>query len=272
MESKEHIPVCGVIYVAVGERCTKEADEALASLRKTNPHVKAMLLTDVQVSDPTKWDKLEIDPTLNIQTQNSKSCKGKLQMDRAPWDRCLYLDTDTIVVGDLSPGFALLDRFEFAAEQIGGGHHYEVPGLPSSFPEISGGVLFWRPTESVKEFFRMWREFYDAYDQSKEQKTFDQKSLRIAMWKSDVSFGRMPSTFNLMPYSVRTLEREVVILHGRGKDTLDTMHKRGSWSDELRAYVPGVGEIRHPKDMSWAHTFYVIWRLLAWKLRSLFGR
>ena len=95
MENKEHKPVCGVIYVAVGERCAKEAEESLASLRKTNPGVKAMLLTDVNAADASKWDKLEVDPSLNIQTQNSSSCKGKLNMDRAPWDRCLYLDSDT---------------------------------------------------------------------------------------------------------------------------------------------------------------------------------
>jgi hypothetical protein len=265
-------PVCGVIYVAVGERCTREAEQSLVSLRRTNPDVKAMLLTDVDIADASKWDKLEVDASLNVQTQNKSSCKGKLNMDRAPWDRCLYLDSDTVVVRDLSPGFALLDRFEFVGEQVGGGHHYEIPGLPSSFPEISGGVFFWRPTEKVKAFFRKWREYYEKYDQSHEMKTFDQKSMRIAMWESDLSFGKMPSTFNLMPYSPRLLEREVVVLHGRGEKTLETMHRRASWSDELRVYVPGVGEIRHPKDMSWQHTLYVIWRMLAWKVRSLCGR
>ena len=272
MEKKEHKPVCGVIYVAVGERCAKEAEQSLASLRKTNPGVKAMLLTDVNAADASKWDKLEVDPSLNIQTQNSSSCKGKLNMDRAPWDRCLYLDSDTKIVGDLSPGYALLDRFEFAGEQLGGGHHYQVPGLPTSFPEISGGVFFWRPTERVKEFFRKWREYYEKFDQSHEVKTFDQKSMRIAMWESGVSFGHMPSTFNLMPYSPRLLEGPVIVLHGRGEKLLESMHRRASWSEELRAYVPGVGEIRHPMDMTWKHTLYVIWRMLAWKVRGLCGR
>lgn len=272
MSNKASKPVCGAIYVAIGERCAREAEESLASLRKTNPGVKAMLLTDVDVADAAKWDKLEVDPSLNIQTQNSKSCKGKLNMDRAPWDRCLYLDSDTLVVGDLGPGFALLDRFEFAAEQLAGGHHYQVPGLPKTFPEISGGVFFWRPTDKVKAFFERWREYYDKYDQAHEVKTFDQKSMRIAMWHSDVNFGRLPSTFNLMPYSPRLLECEVVILHGRGEKMLEAMYRRASWSDELRAFLPGVGEIRHPKDMSWQHTLYVIWRMLAWKVRGLVAR
>ncbi len=34
-------PGCGVIYVAVGERCVKETEESLASLRATNPALPA---------------------------------------------------------------------------------------------------------------------------------------------------------------------------------------------------------------------------------------
>jgi len=272
MNPNEIKPVCGVVYVAIGEKFVREAEESLRSLRATNPSLKAMLLTDLDISDPKLWDKLEVDPALNIQTQNKKSCRGKLQMDRAPWDRCLYIDSDTMVVGDLAPGFALLDRFEFLGEQIAGGHHYQVPGLPESFPEINGGILFWRPTESVKAFFSKWRELYDYYDQSDEAKTWDQKSLRIAMWQSDVRFGKMPATFNLMPYFPAAFEGKLVIAHGRDRKNLERLHRRVSKSTELRAYVPGIGVMEHPQKMSWGDVLYAIWRMLAWKVRGLVGR
>lgn len=271
MSENMNKPVCGVIYVAVGERCAREAEKSLASLRKTNPALKAMLLTDVASMDPTQWDEFKLDPSLGVQKQNAKSCKGKLNMDCAPWDRCLYLDTDTLVVGDLSPAFALLDRFEFVGEQLGGGHHYQVPGLPSSFPEISGGVLLWRPTEEAKKFFQKWREYYDKYDQSHLHKTFDQMSLRVALWESKLNLGRLPSSYNLMPYFPKLLEGRAVILHGRGDNILRTMQWRSSWSDQWRAYIPTVGEMRHPKEMSWPHIIYTIYRMLAVKLRSVCG-
>jgi hypothetical protein len=43
-------------------------------------------------------------------------------------------------------------------------------------------------------------------------------------------------------------------------------------SDQLRAYVPGLGGLRHPQLMSWPHIAWTIWRLVAVKARSLLGR
>jgi hypothetical protein len=269
MSTEQSKPVCGVIYVASGEKFIKEAEISLASLRKSNPGVPAMLLTDAPIANPEKWDKVEVDESLSALTTTGKSCKAKLYMDRAPWDRCLYIDTDTLVVGDLGPGFALLDRFEFAAEQMAGGHHYTVPGVPPSYPEISGGVLFWKPTENVKAFFRRWRELFDEYDQADQARTWDQKSLRVAMWQSDVRFVRMPTTFNLMAYYPAAIEREVVIVHGRSFENLRRLHERLSKTTVFRAYVPGLGEMHHPQNMSWGDCLWIVWRILAWKMMGL---
>lgn len=258
---------CGVIYVAVGEQCAAEAGQSLESLRQSNPGLTVMLLTDAQPKEPQKWDILEVDASLRGQRN-----RAKLQMDRAPWERCLFLDSDTLVVGDLMQGFALLDRFEFCGEQIGGGHHYSLPGLPPSFPEINSGVLFWRPTENVKKLFSRWRQLYDELDQSNETRTWDQKSLRYAVWESDVRFARLSSAFNVMPYYPATFERELVVAHGRSFANLRRLHERLSGSTELRAYVPGIGEMRHPSEMTWKQMLYAIWRMLAWKVRGLVGR
>ena len=269
MSTEQTKPVCGVIYVASGEKFIKEAEISLASLRQSNPGVPAMLLTDAPITHPEKWDKVEVDESLSALTTTGKSCKAKLYMDRAPWDRCLYIDTDTLVVGDLAPGFALLDRFEFAAEQMAGGHHYTVPGVPPSYPEISGGVLFWKPTENVTAFFQRWRELFDEYDQADQARTWDQKSLRVAMWQSDVRFVRMPTTFNLMAYYPAAIEREVVIVHGRSFENLRRLHERLSKTTVFRAYVPGLGEMHHPQNMSWGDCLWIIWRILAWKIMGL---
>jgi hypothetical protein len=267
MNNETKQPVCGVVYVAVGEKFVREAEDSLKSLRGTNPTAKAMLLTDAPVANPCSWDSVEVDESLRGQRN-----RAKLQMDRAPWDRCLFLDSDTMVFGDLMQGFALLDRFELCGEQSSGGHHYTVPGLPPTFPEINSGVLFWRPTDAVRKMFRRWRQLYDELDQSNESRTWDQKSLRLALWESGVGFGRLPQGFNLMPYSPAALERELVIAHGRDRKNLERLHRRVSKSTELRAYVPGIGVMEHPQKMSWGDVLYVIWRMLAWKVRGLVGR
>lgn len=258
---------CGVIYVATGDRFVREAEQSLATLRTTNPNIPAMLLTGEEISTKDLWDEVQVDTALK-----SLRNRAKLSMDRAPWERCLFLDTDTRVCGDLSEGFALLDRFDVAGQHGYGGHHYEVAGIPTSFPEVNSGVLFWRKSERTNALFARWRELYDSLDQSHETRTWDQKSLRVALWESAVQFVDLPSIYNAMPYFPYVLERKLVIAHGRNMRNLEKFEDKVGNTDKLRAYVPGIGAMEHPKDMSWGSVLRAAARMLAWKVRGLFGR
>jgi len=257
----------GAIYVATGDKFVAEAEASLATLRRTNPGLPAALLTDSPPKQPELWDELIVAPELQ-----SQGARAKLHMDRAPWDRCLFLDTDTMVCGDLAAGFALLDRFDFAGEHSHSGHHYDAPGLPTSFPEINSGVLFWRKNEATAALFDKWRELYDADSKKYGGRKWDQKSLRQAVWESSVRFTNLPSSYNLMPYFPAALEGQVVVAHGRSMINLERMRARLSCSDQLRAYVPGLGALRHPNDMSWGQIGWTIWRLVAVKARGLIAR
>lgn len=264
MSEKAEKLTCGVIYVATGAKFVAEAEASLATLRQTNPELSAALLTDLPPQRQGSWDEVII--AADLQGQGARA---KLHMDRAPWDRCLFLDTDTMVCGNLAAGFALLDRFDFAGEHSHSGHHYQVPGLPTSFPEINSGVLFWRKNGATHALFELWRKIYDADDKKYGGRKWDQKSLRQAVWESDVRFTNLPSSYNLMPYFPAALEGHVVVAHGRSMKNLERMRDRLDISDQLRAYVPGLGALRHPNEMSWAHILWTIWRLIAVKVRGL---
>jgi hypothetical protein len=260
-------PTCGVIYIATGEKFVAEAEQSLASLRRSNPQLPATLLTDQQPGRPELWNEVIVAAELK-----GHGARAKLYMDRAPYARCLFLDTDTMVCGDLSPGFALLDRFDFAGEHSHSGHHYQVPGLPTSFPEINSGVLFWRKGEATNKLFERWREIYDADTKKHAGRKWDQKSLRQAVWESEARFTNLPMSYNLMPYFPAALEGRVVVAHGRSMKNLERMKSRLSECDQLRAYVPGLGALRHPNDMSWSQIAWTIWRLVAVKARGLIAR
>jgi hypothetical protein len=75
-----------------------------------------------------------------------------------------------------------------------------------------------------------------------------------------------------MPYFPAALEGHVVVAHGRSMKNLERMRDRLNVSDQLRAYVPGLGALRHPNAMSWGQIAWTIWRLVAVKARSLLGR
>ena len=253
----------GVIYVAAGKRYLDESTFSVASLRKTNPRLPVCLLTDTPPEDPSMWDKI-------IYTKATLPGSGmKLHMDQAPWERCLFIDSDTMVVGSLDPLFDLLERFEFAGMQHSGGSHYTIPGLPNSFPEFNSGVIAWRRSERVSAFFARWRELYTQMIEPS-GRTWDQKSLRVALYESDLRIISIPHGYNLMTYFPSVVDGTAAILHGRTTDNLHRLSRRMAKSIKLRAYVPGVGALLHPKDMSWFDLFHAIFRMLALKLRSLF--
>jgi hypothetical protein len=260
-------PNRGAIYVASGEKFVAEAEASLATLRVTNPGLPVMLLTEEAPRRPELWDEVGVDPSLK-----GLRNRAKLHMDRAPWEKCLFLDTDTRVCGDLSAAFALLDRFDFAGEHGHGGHHYEYPGLPTSFPEINSGVLLWRKNDATRTLFEKWRELYDADLIEYDGRRWDQKSLRIAVWVSDVSFVNLPRAYNLMPYFPSALEGKLFVAHGRSMKNLERLEQRMAVSEQVRAYVPGLGALRHPLEMSWGHILWTIWRLIAVKARGLIAK
>lgn len=255
----------GVVHVAYGQRYLDEAESSARSVRATNPGLKLALITNRPPETTGVWDEVLIVPE-----NEAGGSSVKLEMHRAPWERCLFLDTDTIVAASLDPVFALLDRFDFAGVQHSGGHHYELPGLPVSFPEFNSGVLAWRRNERVAAFFARWRELYRQFHDPT-SRTWDQKSLRLALYESDLRLAALPHGYNLMPYFPSIVEKKVVVLHGRHPDNLRRLHRRMGRTEELRAYVPPIGAILNPQDMTWAETLRIVLRLLALKLRRPFG-
>lgn len=257
-----------MIYVACGAVFRAEAARSLASLRVSNPGLPVRLLTDAPPeSGAGDWDGVEVDPSLA-----GRGNRAKLHMDRAPWARCLFLDTDTLITGDLGEGFALLDRFDLAAVQGCGGQHYKIEGLPAAFPEFNSGVIYWRRSAGTAALFARWRELFDYYAHRDESRLWDQKSLRQTLWECDLRITSLPVNFNLMPYGPAVLDRRLVVAHGRNHENLERLQDRLAASQAVRAYVPGVGVLRHPKDMRWSEVVRAAFRMVAFKLRHVIRR
>jgi hypothetical protein len=250
----------GVVHVAYGARFVAEATVSARSVRATNPSLSLSLITDTPPAEAV-WDDVQLVPN-----DGRGGSAMKLQMHRAPWAQSLFLDTDTLVVGDLAPVFTLLERFDLAGVQHSGGHHYALPGLPVTFPEFNSGVLAWRRTDAVLSFFSRWNERYDEY-RDQQGRTWDQKSLRMALYESGLRLAALPHAYNLMPYFPSTVEGRAVILHGRERENLERLKHRLASDDRLRAYVPGLGVIRHPRECTWRETAALVARLILWRFR-----
>ncbi len=74
--------MCGVVYVAYGEKFVKEASVSALSVRRTNPSLKTCLVTD-EPSSPDGFDEVLVRPL-------SKSHVDKVFAWDAPFERARH--------------------------------------------------------------------------------------------------------------------------------------------------------------------------------------
>jgi hypothetical protein len=171
-------------------------------------------------------------------------------MRLCPYEKFLYLDTDTYVAAELNEVFQLLEHFDFAGHQLFEGHDSPIPGVPDAFPEFNGGVLAFRRSLAVEGFFDRWRELYDAFrapdrpDRDLYLNVTDQKSLRLALYESKLRVAILGPEYDFTPSHVNFACATVRILHGRGDD-FERFASRLNAQLGNRVYHPTLDVVLH---------------------------
>ena len=133
----------GILYIAYGKKYINAAIVSANSIKKYCPDLPIHLY-----SDWTNYDsQFNKDPTpfTSIGIIENPHPRSKVDyLSRTPFDRTLYLDTDTALNADISDMFQILDRFDIAMAHA----HHRSSGnlkpwriqLPDAFPEFNSGV------------------------------------------------------------------------------------------------------------------------------------
>lgn len=190
----------------------KEAIYSAKSLRKVDPEAKICLFTDKEIDnelDNNIFNEIKI-------VDMSLRCKQKYLKD-SPYDRTIYLDSDTYVNHNVNDIFKILDKYE-----IVGCNDYsrkrvfekipEYMEIPYSFSEINGGIIAYRKSKVLLNFLDLWDIFYKKYEKVT---IWDQPSLRIALWRSKVKLYILPNEYNRR--SKRTKEKCIKLRENRDK-------------------------------------------------------
>jgi hypothetical protein len=229
----------GFCYVASTDGYLDEAIKSIASLREQVPDASVTVITQRDLFRPEEpvdhWLELRQPPIGPI---------VKTDVRFAPYDRTVFLDTDTLIIGDPSPLFELLDRvdFVFANEPNARADYGLSRGIPAVFPEPNSGVFAFRKSEQVEALFATW---LDEYEQLHGEFGLvnDQVSLRIALWRcQSVRQLMVGSEYNLIPHTNPGVSGEVVIIHDRSPDRFmlaETINRHV----EPRAIVSGFGAV-----------------------------
>lgn len=205
----------GIVYVASGHSFIEEAFASAKSVRSHMPDVPITLFTHEKVSHPA-IDDVTVEEELGKEN-NPK--EGKIVcLNRTPYERTLFLDTDTYVCENVSEVFTLLDDFELAAAHDPARLYYagesHPSSLPESFPELNTGVLAFRGNSSlVHALLDEWKERYGTMGGETPER--DQLSFREVLYESAIRMTVLPTEYNCRFNFPMYLDGPVKILHGR---------------------------------------------------------
>src|SRR4051795_12743701 len=210
----------GVLFVATGSKYIDAGIRAAHTVREHCPDLPVHLFADWRAQG---YDfEHDLGPFTSIGDIEQPHRRSKVDyMQHTPFERTLYLDTDTAVRTDITEMFQLLDRFDIALAHE---HIRSKPvrtqmwrtSLPMSFPQFNSGVFMYRRSPSVISFIDEWRDAYKSAGLK-----HDQITLRELLWLSDLRIATLPPEYN-----VRYLKYHVI----RSK------HEARSKIFHLRAY------------------------------------
>jgi hypothetical protein len=138
-------------------------------------------------------------------------------MTQTRFDRTLFLDADTLIVGPLGDLFGILDRFECAlAHDVRRASRLVQQGFeeqtPYAFPQLNAGVFLYRRSPAMFSFIAEWAARFRAAGHGR-----DQIILKDMLWQSDLRFYVLPPEFNLRRVTVldawEPLDVRPTILH-----------------------------------------------------------
>lgn len=216
-------PTSGAVYIATGAKWVHEAKASAMTLARHHPWMPIVLWTDDpgSVGTESPFAKVEIleDPVYGMGD-------SIVRPEMLIFDKTLLLDTDTVVLGDLSPVLHILDHWDLAARPSPG--RVRVRGLPDVVTEFNTGVLALRHNSAVLMFLDDWRRRFleRAVDQGREGAGRNQSTFTEALHFSGLRIWPLPPEYNLRLRQAELLQRQVRVLHGRHRRDLANIGRR----------------------------------------------
>ena len=186
----------GVLFAATGRQYIEAAIRAAESVRQACPGLGIVFYGDWQAQGFNfSPDPAPFDAAYNVENPHRRSKVDVLA--KTPFERTLYLDTDTRVVEDITPMFDILDRFDIAVAHAMRRNSPERmitwrKAIPKAFPQFNSGVILYRATPQVLGFLQEWSEHFANAGFAQDQMTF-----RELLWLSDLRMAVLPPEYNV---------------------------------------------------------------------------
>lgn len=236
----------GAIYISFGEKFVDESETSAKSFKSNNPSIPVTLFTDIEYCSHVFNKIHKIDKKEFIFLERIKLLKS------FPYDYNIYLDSDTLITGNLKEIFELLYNFDIAVSHAPFRKTLNIEGVSDAFPEPNCGVIGFKKSEKVYKLFNDWEKNYirDLNDglpnphnlDVLNSKTLlhDQISLRKALYNSDIRIATLTPEYNCRCDGPVYLNDKVKIIHSSYSDLKYITYKINKKLGR-RVYIPHIG-------------------------------
>ena len=250
----------GILYIATGETFLKESKVSAESLKEYND-LEVAVITSSEFRG-SEHDLTVFDDVIYIEQEKLfADLRDKVRnIDATIYEKTVFLDTDTYVLGDLSPMFDILEKVDLVAAHAPVRPLVSLSDVPDTFPELNTGVLGYCSNEGTHKLFQKWKRIHKdqlkngrpnervtlkGVDRLENLASFgrmhDQPPFREALYKSDVRFCALPREYNFRGSG--TAYGRVKVLHMghgiKGKRVKKSINK----DTHVRTYVDQRGKV-----------------------------
>jgi hypothetical protein len=211
---------CGVLYIAFGEKYQREALASIAAVRRFHPYLPCCIITDSNIEPPPSYVRILLRPP---EAKHHLLAKPRY-LPESPFDRTLFLDTDTTTVRPIADLFRLLDRFDIGVYMLPAYIYNPKYGY---LTWANSGVILFQRCQPVSETFDRWLELFDqevASQGTSNHRVTDDVHLMHAICEGQARLVPLPASMNFhILYPIVTAS-PIHIIHGRHPDPVGLAH------------------------------------------------
>ena len=196
-----NFPEKGIIYCATGKKVFfNEVKVSVKYLREFNKEINVTIFTDKK--DFIKNDMDLFDSVYEITSPEYSFGDKIFAIKNTPYQKTIFLDTDTIVNDDITELYCILDIYDVAATN--------TPFKNSNYSPFyfNTGVFAYNLNSKTRKFFELWDKEYHKGKYHSDQPTF-----RNALYTTSIFIFTLPPEYNFrLPFPSYAL-RKIKIFH-----------------------------------------------------------
>jgi hypothetical protein len=210
----------GIIYSCSGESFIAEAVRSARSSLRHNK-LAHLLFASGEVERVQGLSVARFEPSANPYVDKIANIRN------SPFERTIYLDSDTFVVDEITHLLALLEHYDVAVAFAPAYRGLADPEVPKAFYEFNTGVLAWRASDRVSAFMRSWHDTYVEWlseepfvgaGKASRSRRADQPAFRRCAWQHGLRLFVLAPEYNFrLGYPTTVVER-VRVIHGAHPD------------------------------------------------------